>query len=258
MKQFVIELTSMITYSVAIAGPEEREKLKKDCMENLRAIGEAIRAYRAEHHDEMPDWLSDLYPKYLQEPQILLCPADRIKGSPVQFSAYRDPKMPCSYMYEFNPMKVLSVYLFDMPHPENLTFKQAKTMQLKYFGVLVSAAICRHHVTHAINLSYGGKVYPSTMMWEYTPEAAKAVLSFLQNAIEQNPDRWEQEFSLDEIYKYFSKGDRVPELRVILEKQSNHSVNSLRILAEIYQFEGKIDKTIQTCHQLLRLVPIRW
>ena len=41
----------------------EREQLQNSCEQNLHAIGKAISAYRADHNDDMPDWLAALYPK---------------------------------------------------------------------------------------------------------------------------------------------------------------------------------------------------
>ena len=115
----------LILHSMADAGPMEREQLKKACMENLKVIGKALIANRADHNGEMPDWLSELYPKYLQDSTILVCPADKSGGTPALLSAYKDPKLPCSYHYEFNPMKFVGGQgNFDRDSPENPTFKE--------------------------------------------------------------------------------------------------------------------------------------
>jgi len=261
MRQFTIATAillfwSLIVHSIAIADTLKRGQDKRECMEHLRAIGKAIETYKAEHQDEMPDWLSDLYPKYLKAPQLLLCPADETGGVPAHFTTYKEPKMPCSYLYEFNPMPLASVGgFFDIVPEKDYTNKEIKKIQLKYFGNLVPVVRCRHHGKQVLNLGYGGRVYVSRPEWEWTPEAVKAVRSFFQSAIEQNPDGWDRALSLENMYKYFSMCDRLPELRVLLAKQSNLSVDALKILAEIYQSEGKINETIEIYSRMVHLVP---
>ena len=209
-----------------MADPLEREQAvhevtarsqKQACMNNLRAIEKAIAAYKSDHQGEVPDWLSDLYPKYLQDQQILLCPADKTRGSPARFAEYKDAKMPCSYLYEFNPMTSVKIFLFDFNPPKNLTFKESKRIQLKYFGGIVPIVICRHHGSPVINLGYNGEIYPSTGTWEYTPEAIRAAFSSFQSVMTRNPDGWEREISLDEIDEYARRCGRASELRVLLE-----------------------------------------
>jgi len=278
MKQFVIATTviilfvSMIVHPLVIADPAERERLKQACMKNLDAIGKAILAYRADHKGEMPDWLSDLYPKYLQDPKLLLCPADKTKSVPNFIAAYKDPKMPCSYHYEFNPMTFLyEGGLFDINPPKDMTFKEYLTRALKYWGNLVPAVTCFHHGGFSrIDLGYDGKMrFTSLDGWPATPEAFKAVLSFFQRAIEVNPDGWEKDFSLQEIYVYFARYNRLPELRAILElpdvssaflrafleKDSNLPRDALKILAEFYQSGGKSDLAIEIYQRVIKQVP---
>lgn len=52
------------------------------CTQNLVAIGKVVKAYKKEHGD-FPEWLSELYPKYLPDANLLLCPADELGGKPV-------------------------------------------------------------------------------------------------------------------------------------------------------------------------------
>ena len=46
---------------------------KDPCIKNLKAINEAIQACQADHKD-LPNWLSDLVPQYLPDPNVLVCP----------------------------------------------------------------------------------------------------------------------------------------------------------------------------------------
>ena len=265
MKQFIIAISitilliSMIAHSVAIADHAEREQLKKECMKNLDTIGKAILAYRDDHNGEMPDWISELYPKYLQDPKILLCPADKTGGSPAVHAAYKDPKMPCSYLYEFNPMKFPQEGgLFEINPPKNLTFKQRKMIELKYFGNTLPVVRCRHHFNgdyrQILDFDYGGKISISSA-GSKSPDDRLAVISFFQSAIERNPKGWEKEISLKEIYKYFKDRQWLPDFRAVLEKQSNLSADALKILGEIYRSEGKIDEAIKIYNRLVRLSP---
>jgi len=265
MKQFVIPTIItllfglMIVDSPAIANHVEREQLKKECMKNLDAIGKAILTYRDDHNGEMPDWISELYPKYLQDSKILLCPADKTGGSPAVHTAYKDPKMPCSYLYEFNPMKFPQEGgLFEMNPPKNLTYKQRKTIELKYFGDTLPVVRCRHHFNgdyrQILDFDYGGKISISSD-YSKSPDDRVSVISFFQSAIERNPDDWEQEISLQEIYKYFKDRQWLPDFRAVLEKQSNLSGDALKILGEIYRSEGNIDEAIKIYNRLIRLTP---
>lgn len=80
---------------------EPHEKNIEVCTQNLVTIGKAIEAYKKEHGD-FPEWLSDLYPKYLSDANTLICPADEERGKTI-FSLNTDPKMPVSYGYQFHP-----------------------------------------------------------------------------------------------------------------------------------------------------------
>ncbi|MFB3040743.1 MAG: hypothetical protein ACE1ZS_02905, partial [Candidatus Poribacteria bacterium] len=123
----------------------ERERLQNGCEENLKAIGKAIAAYRADHDGDMPDWLSDLYPEYLSDPELLLCPADKERGNPV-FKALTDPEIPCSYLYEFSPIKYsFTTWDFDHHPQKEYTYKELRTKQLRYFGNIIPVVRCWHH-----------------------------------------------------------------------------------------------------------------
>jgi len=259
MKRFVlviIIILSMIVHSIAIADWAEREGQKKACMENLNAIGKAIDAYRADHEGEIPNWLSELYPKYLQDPKILLCPADETGGTPAGAIAYKEPKMPCSYLYDFNPLKYSGgLSLFDKNPPESYTYREGKRLQLKYFGHRVPVVRCSHHGAQALNLDYDGKIYFSPGAWEYTPESAKAVLSFLQGVIKNNPDGWEKEVSLNSLSDYFRNVRRLPNFLILLEGHPHLSADALKILAGLYKDEGKIIQAIATYQRVIGRVP---
>ncbi|MCZ6680476.1 MAG: tetratricopeptide repeat protein, partial [Candidatus Poribacteria bacterium] len=238
----------------------EPKRLQNACAEHLKTIGKAIAAYRADHRGDMPNWLSDLYPEYLSDPQMLCCPADKEGGNPV-FKALTDPKMPCSYLYEFSPIIYsFSTWVFDRHLQEKYTYNELRTKQLRYFGGLIPVVRCWHHKQGSIygsslDLRYDGKVDILSDLWERSPEGVQAVFSFFERAIEENPERWEGQFSLQKIASYFRACKRFVELQALLEKASNLSTDAQKILVEIYESEGKIHQAIERCESLSPQVP---
>src|SRR5689334_22825765 len=59
---------------------EDRETCKK----NLTTLFKAIKAYRADKKD-LPPYLSDLIPKYLKDPNALVCPTVKRTGNLVNY-----------------------------------------------------------------------------------------------------------------------------------------------------------------------------
>ncbi|MDE0685947.1 MAG: redoxin domain-containing protein [Candidatus Poribacteria bacterium] len=144
---------------------------KKDieiCTQNLLAIAKAIQAYQKEHND-FPQWLSDLHPKYLADANSLLCPADTIGGKPI-FLINADPRMPVSYGYQFHP-----------------GYRQRTRENLAVYGDVIPLARCRHHTDQSfacLNLSFSFKVYQSSNVWEDTPEEMYGTLEETITALE--------------------------------------------------------------------------
>ena len=52
---------------------EQESRNLKTCAQNLIAIGKALQTYEKEHAN-FPEWLSELHPKYLTNPDALICP----------------------------------------------------------------------------------------------------------------------------------------------------------------------------------------
>ena len=135
--------------------PEQNKKNIEICTQNLIALGKSIQAYLKEEGD-YPEWLSDLYhPKYLPNPDVLICPADRLGGKAL-FTPNIDPKMPVSYGYQFRP-----------------AYRSKKTEERLIFGDVVPLVRCRHHPdqeSYCINLSFSFKISRSLSRWEDAPE----------------------------------------------------------------------------------------
>lgn len=132
----------------------------------MKEIGKAIQKYKEDNGD-IPNWLSDLYPKYLQDPNILLCPADTSEppGSKTLRSEPHDPKMACSYRYQFSSIQKSAVR--SLEGGDEQTYRDWKLEQLKEFGDKVPIVRCWWHGDRALNLSYGGEVYESSINWEF-------------------------------------------------------------------------------------------
>lgn len=147
-------LTDASTYAAAIGTAKERAAAEP-CKDNLRQISIALTDYREEHNGELPKHLSDLYPTHLQDEKLLLCP--RNPDMPEGFGDYADPKMKCSYLYEFAPE----------PSPR-------KEGQLKVYGDRVPVVRCLHH-DRPMSLSYGGEIYFSDLSWENNEPEGQAL-----------------------------------------------------------------------------------
>ena len=132
---------------------EERERIEP-CRSNLRQIGIALTSYQLDHKGEWPDWLSDLYPKYLQDESILLCPNH---PSATVYRGLIDPKMKCSYVYEFAPIEW-----------DGAIYRDIQKAKLEIYGDKVPVVRCLKCLEdgRALNLSYGGEIYLSGEIWE--------------------------------------------------------------------------------------------
>ena len=58
-----------------------REKARQtSCMSNLRQIGVALVTYRGDHSGSNPNWISNLYPSYIDDLSVYVCRSDTAKG----------------------------------------------------------------------------------------------------------------------------------------------------------------------------------
>jgi len=80
-------LASALTISVRAGFKNARQA---DCKSKLHQLGIAITVYRSEHDDRVPDWISNLYPEYVDDRSAYICFADDNKG--------RDTPVPPLYL----------------------------------------------------------------------------------------------------------------------------------------------------------------
>ena len=163
---------------IVVFDAEQHEKNIEICTQNLIAIGKSIQAYQKEKGD-YPEWLSDLHhPKYLPDPDVLICPSDR-NGGKALMSRNIDPNMPVSYGYQFHPE-----YRGDRITDRRLIY-----------GDVIPLVRCRHHANrefHCLNLSFSYKITKSISFWELQPEQlyetdAEAVAA-LEAGLQRQPD----------------------------------------------------------------------
>jgi len=179
------------------------ELAKEMCTANLTRIGKAIEQYKNDHGD-VPDGVADLYPDYLQNTDLLLCPADHSGGRPLEGA--KDPKMRCSYRYVFGPgtegVSGDDVALpVDFPAREGMTWKDARKLQMEYFGPVVPVVQCGHH-RRKLFLRYDGEVMEATrpgISW-WGPPAMAGLLRQLESAMESEPAAWAQRYDMQRFY----------------------------------------------------------
>jgi len=142
------------------ADSQQAAEDKENCTHNLKLIYDAIQAYRNDHK-ELPNWLSDLVPQYINDANILICPVCKRTGE-IESGALADPKIPSSYFYEFCP---LPLGKRDAPNDPTKTRRDWKRRQMGLAGSIVPIVRCRHHGV-TLNLAFDGRVYESPSMWE--------------------------------------------------------------------------------------------
>jgi hypothetical protein len=134
---------------------------KEACSRNLKVIYDAIQAYQFDHKD-LPNWLSDLVPDYLSDGNVLICPVCRRTGRN-EAPPLADPKLACSYVFEFSPVPVASVLAGEPSH----TRREWKRRQMGLVGAAVPIVRCRLH-NPMLNLGFNGSIYDSPSQWELT------------------------------------------------------------------------------------------
>ena len=226
---------------VPIFTAAQNEKNIEICTQNLLAIGKAIQAYHNEH-DDYPEWLSDLNdPKYLPNPDVLLCPGDR-RGGKAIFTSNIDTKMPVSYGYQF--------------HPE---YREKKTEERLMYGDVLPLVRCRHHANRefqCLNLSYAFKVYPSSSV--YTPdemyETPDEAIEALEKGLQRQPDN-EQFFHVyRSLARFYSEVGRTEDAENIINRfkavMKPDSIHHSFYLGDILQMIHRYEDMLQVFNEL--------
>lgn len=152
-------LTSVLTISVQASYKQARQA---NCKSNLRQFGVALSIYRGEHENIVPDWISNLYPDYVDDKSMYVCHSDinfgKDRARPKAFvdaisdqskldsSPFYDNKTNsdttrnktienCSYFYEFSTGKHGWGKDANWPDGDYSTLKLYKYAQLTYGDV---------------------------------------------------------------------------------------------------------------------------
>ena len=132
---------------------------KQACSRNLQRIYQAIQAYRKEHH-QLPNWLSDLIPDYLNEPATLSCPVSGHDTNDTPVAQSIDPKLPNAYEYEFcdGPGNMSGM-------PAGMKMREVRGLQMGIVGGNIPLVRCLRH-SPTLNISFDGRVFEAPLAWE--------------------------------------------------------------------------------------------
>jgi prepilin-type N-terminal cleavage/methylation domain-containing protein len=141
-----------------------KQARQANCKSNLRQFGVALTIYRGEHDNQTPDWLSNLYPEYVDDRSMYVCRADLNSGRDAPVSSAYLAKITdnqnfysakqtwdnangsgttrnravqrCSYCYEFSAATGAGGWYAGAPLPESVatftTIGQYKYIQMTY------------------------------------------------------------------------------------------------------------------------------
>ena len=191
---------------------KQNQKNVEICKQRLVEIGKALQAYQKEH-DDFPEWLSELHPEYLPDANLLLCPADKVGGKAL-FPPNVDPTMPVSYGYGLHP-----------------GYRESTPKNRAMYGDVIPLVRCRHHTNQpfeCLNLSFAFKIYPSSQVWEYTPEdmygTPQKAIEALEEGLQQHADN-ERFFH---VYRYVYRALARLYIEVGREKDIDNLVNRFK------------------------------
>jgi prepilin-type N-terminal cleavage/methylation domain-containing protein len=160
----VIVILGILSASLVISVQSSYKNARQvNCKSNLRQFGVALTIYRAEHDNRTPDWISNLYPEYVDDRAMYVCTADinkgfdrprpedlilliNDKGNAADQSSYWDNEKngdsrrnqavkACSYFYEFSAAPAPKSWYNGEPLPSTVqinTMSDFKHVQLRY------------------------------------------------------------------------------------------------------------------------------
>lgn len=216
------------------------------CRSHLEKIRDALHTYQTDHGD-IPAWLSDLYPRYLSDAEILLCPADADRGNPI-YPDGKDPKLPSSYLYEFHPL-----------------WRAEKDAERRAYGDGTPLVRCWHH-NPVVDLTYGGTIRPyvssewGTGSWQDEPSVVDSLTVNLRGAIASGVADAEAKrstvFFMD-IIRYLTIEQRTAladDVKRALDANPNNGT-AQKIVATIALTENRSEEALVTMEAARHLLP---
>jgi hypothetical protein len=159
---------------------------QEQCFKNMQKIYAAIMAYRKDHQ-QMPDCLSDLVPKYLSDTNCLICPVCVRTGKAPDLAGMNDPKFPNAYFYEFNAHTNIWPDAYGVASPGD-TMKMWKEKQLLRYGPIVPVVRCALHGCWLAITFAGERRVDREQDWEkFAEEAMKLKQGPATNAVPTPP-----------------------------------------------------------------------
>lgn len=142
---------------------QDREADKR----NMLVIYKALKTYEQDH-GKLPDWLSDLAPKYVGDTNVFVSPF-AVRTGKQELYGNEDPRITTSYIYEFSAKPVPKVILSAFPNlPAGITMREWKTRQIAEFGPVVPVLRCFLH-NPVLNVTSDGEFFESGGYWETDP-----------------------------------------------------------------------------------------
>ena len=204
-----------------------KQARQANCKSNLRQFGVAITIYRGEHDNTPPDWISNLYPEYVDNRAMYICRADVNKGrdtlrppeyvrriqdsNTLDASKFRDNESngdntrtkaieSCSYFYEFSIANPGWSPESHWPEGDYSTMKAYKHAQMDYGDVnnpkhiilphsaaRIPIIRCYHHWR---DMSLYGVAYAQRSSWTQSKQPITLNVAYAGNVF-AGPPWWE-------------------------------------------------------------------
>ncbi len=135
---------------------EEKETTTK----RMQQIYDAIQAYRREKKD-LPAHLSDLFPQFISDTNVFLCPTYLREKRGLPASEPGDPKLTVHFGYDFSARPIQNI----RDGSPDITMADWKRMQMMVAGGIVPMLRC-YAYDRVINISFDGRISEGQFNWE--------------------------------------------------------------------------------------------